>query len=42
MKREFGGSLNAFEALWDGYCNYIVDHVANIRNPLTSATRCTR
>lgn len=33
MKREFGGSLNAFEALWDGYCNYIVDHAANIRNP---------
>jgi len=33
LKAELGGSLSAFEAMWQSYFGYVVDHVDGIRDP---------
>jgi FAD/FMN-containing dehydrogenase len=33
LQSGLGGSLSAFEAMWDSYFSYVVDHVAGLRSP---------
>ena len=33
MNREFSGSLSSFEAMWDSYYDYIIEHVPTINSP---------
>ncbi len=33
MSREFSGSLNSFEVMWDSYYDYIIEHVPTVSSP---------
>jgi len=35
LRAELGGSLSAFEAMWESYFAYVIDHVAGINDPFT-------
>ena len=33
LKAELGGSLSAFEAMWESYFSYVVDHIDSVTDP---------
>jgi FAD/FMN-containing dehydrogenase len=33
LQSKLGGSLSAFEAMWDSYFHYVLDHVESVRSP---------
>jgi FAD/FMN-containing dehydrogenase len=33
LKRDLGGSLSAFEAMWESYFAYVIDHIETINDP---------
>jgi len=35
LRAELGGSLSAFEAMWESYFSYVIDHVSGISDPFT-------